>query len=102
MKLQTASTIYHTPSGDVVVPNIPSPQPPVAATFESNFAPRWLVFKDHIINTQHVINISIFSLEKNTLLVDTTYGKTYTIQVKDVNQTWKSLQEVFANGVTKK
>lgn len=97
--LTTASTIYHTPSGNIEVKN--SAPPADMATFESAFAPKWLVFPDYIFNTTHIVSIT-----KNNafifITVDYPSQCTYNIEVKNVNETWKALQEAFANGVKKK
>lgn len=97
--LTTASTIFHTPSGDIEIKNN-IPQQDIA-TFESAFAPKWLVFPELIVNSMHIV-----SLTKNTefifITVDNPQEKTYNIKVKNINETWKALQEAFANGVKKK
>jgi len=90
-EIETCSTIYHTSSGDIEIPN------EVQATAKSRVAPLWLVFPDHIINTQRIVGIE--KEGKQNIFISTT-KRDYIIKVSDQQATWKSLQNVFANGVT--
>ena len=95
--LTTASTIFHTPSGDIEVPSPPAGN---LATFESNFAPRWLVFPNYIINTNRIESIKTGS--NNDIVIAMESGNYYSIPVSKAQETFKALQDAFANGVTKK
>ena len=89
-----SSTIYHTPHGDVVIPDPPRE---VKATFKSNLAPLWLIFPKHIINTQRIVCIR---KAEDGLRVFTSDGESLDIVVSDLENTWSSLQKVFADGVS--
>jgi hypothetical protein len=98
MQLET-ETVFHTPSGDVVVPGEPMEFPKdMIATRDSNLAPLWLVFPNHIFNT-HQINF----IERDDILpaivIGTTNGNVSTITVEDLDKTWNALQKVFTEGL---
>jgi hypothetical protein len=91
MQTIETSTIYHTPSGDIEVPSPPITIPDVLATYESNLAPQYLVFPNHIFNMRHVYRVSLHNPEVPTL------GQSIVVE-----KTWKALQQVFADGIGRK
>jgi hypothetical protein len=88
-EIETCSTIYHTSSGDIEIPN------EVKATAKSRVAPLWLVFPEHIINTQHIIDMRLYD---NHIEFITIKGH-FSVTVTDIKTTWGALQKVFAEGV---
>jgi hypothetical protein len=90
-----SSTVYHTPHGDLEIKN---PTEDVVITQESHLAPLWLVFPDHIFNTQNIIWMN---KDPDGICICMSSGKEITIQVKDIEKTWNALQKAFAEGVAK-
>jgi hypothetical protein len=98
MKLET-ETVFHTPSGDVVVPGEPMEFPvDMIATRDSNLAPLWLVFPNYIFNT-HQINFMTRDDINKSVVIGTTDGSVSRIKVKDLGETWNALQKVFTEGL---
>lgn len=91
--IETCSTIYHTPSGDIEVPD-----PGVETTYKSNLAPLWLVFPKSIINTKHITEIEP-DYENKKIIIYVRDGF-FKIPVSDVDVTWSALQKAFAEGVS--
>lgn len=91
------STVYFTDKGEVEVPgpSIPIPKN-LRMTSKTHLAPLWLVFPNHIFNTH---NIASLAKSDNSVIITSTDGKTYNILVSDINKTWESLQQVFAEGL---
>ena len=89
--LETCSTIYHTPSGDMEIPD-----PGVTITEKSNLAPLWLIFPEQIINTKHIIYMKYY---KNGVEIHT-INNHFFVKVSDADITWHALQKAFAEGVS--
>lgn len=66
-----------------------------APTLESNFAPRWLVFKDKIINCSKVEE---FVYDEDSGQIITIYNGSKT-RVKATKENWNAIQKAFAFGV---
>jgi hypothetical protein len=93
--MQTESTTYHTPVGDIEIKN--TCKDDMYATGDSHLAPLWLVFAKHIVNTQ---NIEVIVHDETVITIITKSGGVHRIAVSNIENTWKSLQKVFADGVT--
>ena len=61
-------------------------------------APKWLIFKDMIINTAQ-INVIKLDIIKNEIVIEVNNKNIYYIPYKDdINDTWRKLQHVFTYG----
>jgi len=92
-------TVFHTPSGDLVMPgeSIPIPDDMMVSR-DSNLAPLWLVFPKHIFNT-HQINYIERDDINGYVRIRTTAGSETRIKVSNLDETWEALQKVFAYGL---
>ena len=91
--IETCSTIYHTSSGDIEIPD-----PEVETTYKSNLAPLWLVFPKNIINTKHITGMEPdYGKKAITIYIR---GGYFNIPVTNVDVTWSALQKAFAEGVS--
>lgn len=91
---ETCSTIYHTTSGDIEIPD-----PEIKATYKSHIAPLWLVFPNNIINTKHIIEMHPEYSQKEIIFL-TRDKKQLIVPVTDIEMTWSALQKVFTEGVS--
>lgn len=98
MQTIETSTIYHTLSGDIEVPSPSINIPDVQATYESNLAPQYLVFPDHVFNVRHVYRMT---LKDSTIIIATPEGE-HIITGDNIETTWKALQKAFAEGVERR
>lgn len=90
----SCETIYHTPSGDIVIPDN-------SIVFENGVPcvqkPAWLVFDEVIINAKAITQIM---KEDDCIQVYMCEESPTTIHPKDVNVAWAALQRAFSEGVT--
>jgi len=62
-------------------------------------APKWLIFKDIIINTSHIMSIEVDDTNPNEIVIACREGKVYHVPVTNKEDLWKKLQKVFTWGV---
>ncbi len=96
MKQIETSTLYFTPSGNIEVPGAPIQIPDIIATRQSNLAPLWLIFNGLIVNTSNLTFIELFGDEIKLYAKD---GKRFSVTPSNINEAWKSLQDVFSKGL---